>query len=113
MMLYIKCNFVLFCFVFEARFHYVSYADLTLVILLFMSSKSWGYRHETPGPTIVVYILVITKHKVLTLVTAQLSLEGVILNEVSQTHKDKCHMISYMEEVDYIGADNKIIASRV
>jgi hypothetical protein len=61
----------------------------------------------------VIYILVIRKYKFLMLITTQISLEGVILNEISQTNKDKCHMILYMEEVDFIAADTRIIDPRV
>lgn len=103
----------MFSFVFEASFHYVSYARFELVILLLVSSKFWGYGHEPPGPTIVVYTSVIRKYRFLALVTAQISLEGVLLNEISQAYKDKCYMLSHTEEVDLRAADARIIAPMV
>ena len=39
-------------------------------------------------------ILVITVHEILPFVTAWMNLEGILLSEVSQTEKDKYHMIS-------------------
>ena len=42
----------------------------------------------------VVYYLAIKKNEIMPFVAAQMDLEIIILSEVSQTEKDKYHMIS-------------------
>ena len=39
------------------------------------------------------------KNEILPFATAVLDLEGIMLNEVSQTEKDKCHLISLIHAI--------------
>ena len=45
------------------------------------------------------YYLAIKKNKILPFVTTQMDLKGVLLSEISQTEKDKYHMISLICEM--------------
>ena len=45
------------------------------------------------------YYLAIKKNKILTFVTAWMDLENIMLNKISQSEKDKYHMISHICEI--------------
>ena len=51
----------------------------------------------------VVYIqngmLVIKTNEILSFVTTWMDLKGIMLSKISQTEKDKCHLISFMYRV--------------
>ena len=40
-----------------------------------------------------------TKNEILPFLTTWMDLEGIMLNEINQTKKDKCHMISFICEI--------------
>ena len=40
-------------------------------------------------------ILTIKKNEILLFLTTQMDLKGIMVSEISQTEKDKCHMISF------------------
>ena len=44
----------------------------------------------------VEYYLVVKKKKILPFVTAWMNLESIILSDISQSEKDKYHMISFI-----------------
>ena len=45
------------------------------------------------------YYVDIKKNEILPFATTQIDLEGIMLNEISQTEKDKYHMISHICEI--------------
>ena len=42
------------------------------------------------------YLLAIKKKKILPFLTVWTGLENIMLNEISQSEKDKCHMIAFI-----------------
>ena len=58
-----------------------------------MNGKNKGYMHTYIHIYIMEYYSAMKKKETLTFAT-RMNLEGIVLREISQTEKDKVHMIS-------------------
>lgn len=73
------------------------------IVALFTVAKAWKqpkvFMHRQTNKEDVIYIQLNIMHpqkRIMPFTTTRRDLEGTMLSEISQTKKDKCHMISFI-----------------